>query len=739
MIQTINIIFAISSFFNFFSALFFGSYIYYKNKNIRVYRYFYLSILGFMLWAFSYSFWQISQTQEQALFWSRMLGIGGVLIPLTMFHFVVVLLEKEKQLKKILIFAYVESIIYIISSPTVFFVSRVEKVFEFNFWPRPGIFYTLYILFNCFFLVGFSAYLLFLNYRQATAEKREQIKYVTVLFLLPLIGGITNFAYWYSIPIPPYGNFLAFLYPVSMGYVISRYRFTDTKFATGRLIVHALSLFLVLVPIILFLLFSGFFSIPVTSLLIFILIVVLGIYAYKYLFVVFDNLASKYFYKDLYYRRKNVDDLEKKLISVLNIKELSYFLINSLLKIIGLDKAVVILKDFNDNNYKINYCIGFDKDAILGLIKNDLLLNYLQKNKKALLNQEILNTKSFTDFNKEFLENYKKLSNQTDIGLFLPLINQDNLTGFVILGNKASRDPYSNQDIEILETLSNQISTVLENAKLYNQVQDLSLNLQKKVDEQTKDLVKAYQVEKKARQDLETLDELKNQFMMTTQHHLRTPLTAMRWNADLLLKESKVSNDKKIKKVILNFQSSTEKLIKMVNEFLDITQFQLGKEATSLKPGVDLILIIDEIIDELQPQIKQKSTKIYIKFDKPKDKVFVLADREKLKASLFNIMDNAVKYTNVGGVDISLENNLSDKKVTIKVRDSGIGIKKENLENILNKIFERGEDAKKNFVTGRGVGLYIANKIIVAHKGKVVVESGGEGKGATFLIDLNLG
>jgi signal transduction histidine kinase len=317
-----------------------------------------------------------------------------------------------------------------------------------------------------------------------------------------------------------------------------------------------------------------------------------------------------------------------------------------------------------------------------------------------------------------------------EVGLCLPLLVEGDLLGIIFLGGKKSGDPYSREDIDLLTTLANQASIALENARLYDQVQDLSQNLQKKVDEQTKELKTAYEVEKKARQELEKLDATKNQFLLTTQHHLRTPLTTMKWTAGALLK---TKLNKKAKEGMESIKLSTGKLIDMVNEFLDITQFQLGKNAISLKTNVKIQPILEEIISELKTEINAK--KLYLRLEPDNQEEYeIIADPGKLKAALFNIIDNAVKYTIKGGVVIEISKK--DNKLMVLVKDTGIGIPPENLNNLFDRVFERGQVAQKTFVTGRGIGLYLASQIIKAHNGKIWAESLGEGKGSTFYIEF---
>ncbi len=220
---------------------------------------------------------------------------------------------------------------------------------------------------------------------------------------------------------------------------------------------------------------------------------------------------------------------------------------------------------------------------------------------------------------------------------------------------------------------------------------------------------------------------------MITQHHLRTPLTSMKGYTDLILTETYGKVPSKIKEAILKLQISINRLIKMVNELLDISQFQLGKKVVSLQPNIKIEPILKEILEELQFTAQTKG--VYLKLEKPMEKLPIIeADPEKLKVALFNIFDNGIKYTTKGGITIKLQ--ISDKKLRIISQDTGIGILKENMKNLFTGIFERGEEAKKLFTTGRGIGLYIASQIIQAHNGRIWAESEGPGKGSTFFIEL---
>jgi len=269
------------------------------------------------------------------------------------------------------------------------------------------------------------------------------------------------------------------------------------------------------------------------------------------------------------------------------------------------------------------------------------------------------------------------------------------------------------------------------------------------------DVKRAYVVEKKAKEELERLDKFKDQFLMTTQHNLRTPLTSMMGYSDLLLKGVFGKQTKKTTEVIEKFQNLTQGMIKMVNDFLDMAQFQLGKDVVNLKPGVDVLQMLDNIKNELE--FKANSKGVYLKLERPEGELLIKADREKLKAAIFNVIDNAVKYTVTGGVDVKVKNQNPvnpvrnspptgpsgaqsaggvSNGVKITVTDTGIGIPKDKIANLFNSMFERSDAAKKVSTVGSGIGLYLSGQIIKSHNGKVWAESQGEGKGSIFYIEL---
>jgi len=191
--------------------------------------------------------------------------------------------------------------------------------------------------------------------------------------------------------------------------------------------------------------------------------------------------------------------------------------------------------------------------------------------------------------------------------------------------------------------------------------------------------------------------------------------------------------EEKAKKALSGIQESIDRLIKLVNEFLDISQLQVGREILK-KEETQIEKLIEEVVKELDPSAKEKG--IYLKLEAVEKLPKMKLDRTKIKTAIFNVVDNGIKYTRKGGVIIKCQ--ILNDKCQIIVKDTGIGLTKEEIKTLFTKFFERGKEAEKIYTTGRGIGLYIAKNIIETHQGKIWAESEGKSKGSTFYIELPL-
>jgi signal transduction histidine kinase len=227
------------------------------------------------------------------------------------------------------------------------------------------------------------------------------------------------------------------------------------------------------------------------------------------------------------------------------------------------------------------------------------------------------------------------------------------------------------------------------------------------------------------------LGEAKDQFILSIQHHLRTPLTSIRGYSEMILEGIWGKVPEKIKEKVAQIKKSGDILHHLIESLLEIQQLKVGKEILK-KEEVRIEDLVEEVVDELKNQAKEKGLALELeKIPLPKIKV----DKLKIKEVLWNSLDNAIKYTQKGKIKIQLKKE--EDKIKIEISDTGIGMTKKELDNFLKgKLFERGREAKKLWGPGRGIGLALAVEFIKAHGGKILAKSEGRGKGTTFIIEL---
>lgn len=232
---------------------------------------------------------------------------------------------------------------------------------------------------------------------------------------------------------------------------------------------------------------------------------------------------------------------------------------------------------------------------------------------------------------------------------------------------------------------------------------------------------------------LRRLSEAKTEFISIASHQLRSPLTAIKGYVSMLLEGSFDGSKDESRRVLEKVYKSNERLIRLIDELLDISRIEEGRFEFSMTP-TSIIPFLADIVDELQGAVDK--TRISLVFQTPQNKEYMVeADPEKFRQVFQNLIDNAIRYTPQGEIKVLCE--LRGKNVLIGVRDTGIGMSKEDIARIFER-FSRGKSSQQHHAEGAGLGLYIASKIVAAHKGKIWAESPGHGQGSTFYVELPL-
>ncbi len=233
--------YAFSGLINGIVSLLFGILVYFGNKKAELNKKFVILCSVVFVWSFGYFFWQISDNTGSALFWSRVLMIGAIFIPVTYFHFVLVFLNKLKENRKLLTFIYILSFVFLILNFTPLFVKNVEPILSFPYWPKAGLAYGPFVF--MFVALGiYCWYLMLRALKKSTGVEKLQIKYVFWGTLIGYSAGITNYFLWYNIPIPPLGNWICSIYIISMAYAVLKHHLMNIKVIATELFGGALIL-----------------------------------------------------------------------------------------------------------------------------------------------------------------------------------------------------------------------------------------------------------------------------------------------------------------------------------------------------------------------------------------------------------------------------------------------------------------------------------------------------------------
>jgi len=253
------------------------------------------------------------------------------------------------------------------------------------------------------------------------------------------------------------------------------------------------------------------------------------------------------------------------------------------------------------------------------------------------------------------------------------------------------------------------------------------INSRKRLEQITLELQKAYE-------DLKVLDKAKSEFISMASHQLRTPLSAIKGYISMLVDGSYGKIPEKARGKLKNVFESNERLIRVVNDLLDISKIEMGKMELEKEPTQ-----IEDLVQSCYEEMKIGADKKGLKFvfEKPKYSLpKIELDPLKFRQAILNLIDNAIRYTQKGEIEIKVEKVNSVARISVK--DTGEGLTAEEQRAVFEG-FTRGSAGIAHFVEGAGLGLYVAKKFLGLHHAKIWLESAGKGKGSTFFVELPIG
>jgi signal transduction histidine kinase len=305
-----------------------------------------------------------------------------------------------------------------------------------------------------------------------------------------------------------------------------------------------------------------------------------------------------------------------------------------------------------------------------------------------------------------------------------PLTNNADLVGILLLGTKYNQKPYTTKDLKVLDAIAPKIGFAIRNARAYERVKH-------KNDTLFDELKTKNEALRQANRQLKKDDQLKDEFVYIATHELKNPVTAMKGYLSLIQEGAFGPVEGKLKHAVDQIDQSNQQLISLLNNLLNIARTEAQKLNIKTQ-AVAICKIIEEVTQDVKPLLDQKG--LSLTHSCQNRAVAVMADKERLREIMSNLISNAIKYSETGIIDISHE-IIQDQLVT-HVKDQGVGISEHDQKQLFTRFFRVEEEAAKG-IPGSGLGLFIVKQLIEKMGGKIWFQS-KLGEGSTFSISLPL-
>lgn len=704
-----------------------------KNK-----AYIFLAILGIItgpIWAISCVSFLLADSLEVAEFWSKIIYFASILIGL--FHFIFSSLYLRKKKTDIIFTLFVFFGFFYLSYEVFFTSNFISKIIiEGSNYIEVGYVYLIWVL---WLIVVFSTniYKTLVGYKKLSFIEKEQQKYLLMGNILTVFGSFP------ANVIAPYFGIYEYIWVgptiFSIANLIISYGLTQTKFQRLSIVVRVTlrALLLYLLPgILLVLSFEFIFpllkNLPFSRLLLYLLaIIVLSI-----IFRLFEYLVSNVFLSEKQILKNKGEaffelmNFEQEL-SVICTKTLKYICQNT-----PVNKAKVYLYD-SVNRSSYNYTEGEWNIQGLSKLFTELPLYWKKENRekmfKPLLRSELEYLSRKEPMTYKELSGLLTLLKLSKIQVVYPIVSGNELIGVLFIHDLENDEMYRIDELNLWDRIYGQFHVSVNKALLYKQLQYLNNNLQQKVDEQTKELqTKVEELQEARRKESDMIDIMG--------HELRTPATIVKLNAGFLNKfVSEIKSDPVgYQKYVKRIQDSIENEIKLINTLLSSAKLEgdkieLNPEAIDIKQEIEMALHGNEGDAQI------KNLQLINRTDPNTPKIY--ADKARTVEVLNNLINNAIKYTDKGGVGIATR--YDDNFVTVTVADTGKGIPKESIPKLgqkfyrLNNYIKSSKGDKVDVIRpgGTGLGLYVTFNLIKKMGGNISVQS-EVGNGSAFSFSL---
>ena len=274
--------------------------------------------------------------------------------------------------------------------------------------------------------------------------------------------------------------------------------------------------------------------------------------------------------------------------------------------------------------------------------------------------------------------------------------------------------PWNNDDLKsTIRQAMKHYDLIIENKKLFESTQMKNNELER------------------LNEKLRNMYEVQKEFSSTVSHELRTPLTSIKTAIDIVMSSTTGSLTEDQSKFLKKAQNNVDRLSRLINDILNLSKLESGKSIINLAEK-NLNAIVEEIVGLQKPVAEKKDLFLKTELDPHLPRIYI--DEDKMFQVLNNLIGNAIKFTEQGGIVLTTESATDKNHIKILIKDTGEGIKDEDRSKLFQKFQQLGDPSNRR-TGGTGLGLAICKEIVKQHHGKIGVES-VFGEGSTFFIVL---
>ena len=591
-------------------------------------------------------------------------------------------------------------------------VSLQGSVYAVKFGPFAPLYFLTLIL-----ITISSPYVLFRNIKKSSGDKKarlvvlSRILYVSLPILIVTQFVLPTLTGWFGLT--NIGTLSMLVLVFGLYYGVVKHKLFDLKLLIIRSLAYVLSLGILSA-------FYGVTSFYITTLIakahstilnyaLNVLVIIVVITVYSPMRRQFNKLSNKFFYQDAYDVQELYDQLNKVLVSTLDLDKLLYDAMLLIVENIKSDFCFFSINGTNNSSHRFisDHKYSTDQKQIdeLNNVESKfgdvVAIDYLEVGELDLRN----------------LLEHNKLS--VLVRLKTSALKNDKGLGIIGLGNKKSGNPYSDQDLRVLDTVAKELIIAIQNAQHFEEIQNFNVTLQDKVDQATHKL-------RKANEKLRALDESKDDFISMASHQLRTPLTSIKGYISMVLEGDAGKVSPMQHEMLGQAFFSSQRMVYLISDLLNVSRLKTGKFIIE-RNKVNLATMVAQELDQLKETASARQ--LTLTHEAPKDFPDLMLDETKTRQVIMNFVDNAIYYTPAGGhINVKLIDN--PNSIELRVIDDGIGVSKADQHHLFTKFYRAG-NARKARPDGTGLGLFMAKKVIIAEEGSLIFES-TEGKGSTF-------